>query len=81
MDNSAQDTVPSGTKEPDTEDNKDIDEDADVAKDGRTRKTTDVLEQICLQGEKISKDGLYRWTCCVTVVHPFYLGVPPRFQV
>ena len=79
MDDSAREAAPSGTEEPDAEDNKDRDVDADAAKDGRTSKTTEVLEQFCSRGEKLSKgDGLVAFAQQI-VVHPFCLGVPPRF--
>ena len=65
MDDSAREAAPCGTEELDAEDNEDRDEDADAAKDGRTSKTTELLEQFCSRAEKISKGGSYRWTCLV----------------
>ena len=58
MNGSAREAAPSGTEEPDAED--DEDEDADAVKDGRKVKLTELLEQFCSQGEKISKGGSYK---------------------
>ena len=58
MDGSAREAEPSGTEEPDAEDDKD--EDAHAVKDGRTCKLAELLQQFCSRGEKISNGGSYK---------------------
>ena len=81
MDDSAREAAPSGTEEPDAEDNEDRDELMLRRMGGQVRPQS-FLNNSAREVRRSAKvariDGLVA-SAQQIVVHPFYLGVPPRF--